>query len=50
MVYAAEADIVSPSVTAEYPLGLLSQVVLVCYDVLAGRAVEYLPELQLTYR
>ena len=40
MVYAAEADIVSPSVTTEYPLGLLSQIVLVCYDVLAGRAVN----------
>ena len=40
MVYAAEADIVSPSVTTEDPLGFLSQVVLVCYDVLAGRAVN----------
>ena len=40
VVYAAEADIVSPSVTTEDPLRLLSQECLVSNNVLAGRAVD----------
>ena len=39
VVYAAEADIISPSVTTEDPLGLLSQIVLILNDVFAGIAL-----------
>ena len=35
MVNTAESDIVSPSVTTEDPLGLLSQKVFVLYNILA---------------
>ena len=40
MIQTAEADIISPSITTEDPLGLLSQEVLICYDVLAGIAIN----------
>ena len=42
MVNAAETDIISPSVAAEYPLGLLGQEIFVLYDILADRAVDSL--------
>ena len=40
VVYAAETDIVSPSVTAEYPLGLLSQEIFILNNVSADIAVN----------
>ena len=40
MVNTAEADIVSPSVAAEYPLGFLSEEVFILNDVPAYRAVN----------
>ena len=40
MVYTAETDIVSPSVTAEYPLGLLSQEIFILNNVSADIAVN----------
>ena len=42
MVNAVESDIVSPTVTTEDPLGLLSQEIFVLDDVLACRAVNVL--------
>ena len=52
VVNAAESDIVSPSVTAEYPLGFLSEEVFVLKDfvllskVAVGRPPELLPGCQ----
>ena len=40
MVNTAEADVVCPAVTAEYPLGFLSQEVFVLNDIFAYIAVN----------
>ena len=41
MVNAAESDIVSPSVTAEYPLGFLSEEVFILNDVSIAMSYGY---------
>ena len=42
MINAAETDIISPSVAAEYPLGLLSEEILILHDIFADLTVAAL--------